>query len=78
MAGRNPIYVKATAENVEQVEQISENLRDAASKLFDAAREMEQVNYLESKKLWAQARKINSIAWLMDASAMRLHSQPNA
>ena len=75
MAGRKANFVKATEETCDQVQAISENLRDAALKLFEAARSMEKVDYAAAMKLWKEANRFNGVAWSMQASVDAMPSQ---
>lgn len=78
MAGRNPNFnTVITAKNRDKVQTASENLRDAALMLFDAARNLEGVDYKRSQQAWKDASRINSLAFWMQAAVNRYDEAPD-
>ena len=72
MAGRKPSFNTEIKEsNRDQVETASENLRDAALMLFDAARNLDGVDYKRSQQAWKDAGRINALAFWMQSAVNR-------
>jgi hypothetical protein len=69
MAGRKPTFnTEITEMNRNQVETASENMRDAALMLFEAARNLDGVDYKRREQAWKDARRINALAfWIQGA-----------
>ena len=78
MAGRNPNFnTVITAKNRDQVETASENLRDAAEMLFDAARNLGGADLKRSEQLRKEARRFNALAFWMQAAVNRYDEAPD-
>lgn len=78
MAGRNPNFnTVITAKNRDQVETSSENLRDAAEMLFDAARNLGGADLKRSEQLRKEARRFNALAFWMQAAVDRYDEAPD-
>lgn len=72
MAGRIPNFdTEVTESNRDQVETASENMRDAALKLFEAARNLDLVDSKRSHQAWKDASRINKLAFRMQAKVDR-------
>jgi hypothetical protein len=72
MAGRKPTFnTEITAMNRNQVETASENMRDAALMLFEAARNLKDADLKRADQAWKDAGRINSLAWWMQAAVNR-------
>lgn len=78
MAGRRPIFhTEITAENRNQVETASENLRDAALMLFEAARNLKGVDSKRGEQVRKDAGRINALAFWMQAKVDRYDETPD-
>jgi hypothetical protein len=72
MAGRKPSFdTEITEKNRDKVETASENLRDAALMLFDAARNLEGADLKRSDQARKDAGRINALAFWMQAAVNR-------
>jgi hypothetical protein len=72
MAGRKPTFnTEINERNRDKVEAASENLRDAALMLFEAARNLEHADLKRRDQAWKDAGRINSLAWWMQAAVNR-------
>lgn len=72
MAGRKPNFDTEINEgNRDKVETASENLRDAALMLFDAARNLEGVDYKRRDQAWKDAGRLNALAFWMQGAVNR-------
>jgi hypothetical protein len=72
MAGRKPTFnTEITEKNRNQVETASENMRDAALMLFEAARNLKGADLKRADQAWKDAGRINSLAWWMQAAVNR-------
>jgi len=72
MAGRKPSFnTEINESNRDKVETASENLRDAALMLFDAARNLEGADLKRSQQAWKDAGRVNALAFWMQAAVNR-------
>ena len=72
MAGRKPTFnAEINERNRDKVETASENLRDAALMLFEAARNLKDADLKRADQAWKDAGRINSLAWRMQAAVNR-------
>jgi len=72
MAGRKPTFnTEITEKNRNQVETASENMRDAALMLFEAARNLKDADLKRADQAWKDAGRLNSLAWWMQAAVNR-------
>ena len=72
MAGRKPTFkTDITEKNRDQVETASENMRDAALMLFEAARNLEGVDLKRREQAREAAGRINALAFWMQAAVDR-------